>query len=49
MKDKMCEHWYEEEFRCGLREICRGNNNKNCTCSGVKKQCNYPEFFKEAK
>jgi hypothetical protein len=42
---QLCKHWYEDLDR----EICKGNNNKYCTCSGVKYQCNFPDYFREFK
>ena len=42
---KLCKYWIE----LYTGETCRGNSNKNCTCSGVKSQCNYPEYFEGIK
>ena len=41
--DKICKYWIE----LWIGEICKGNNYKNCTCSGAMRQCNYPKYFEE--
>ena len=40
--DKICKKYLE----LWIGETCKGEN-KSCTCSGVKSQCNFPENFEE--
>ena len=47
MENNICKHWLEDDYGYGSKEICKGNNNKLCTCSGVKEQCNYPEYYRQ--
>ena len=49
MENNICLNWFEDDYGYGSKELCKGNNNKLCTCSGVKEQCNYPEYFTNKK
>ncbi|KKM23251.1 hypothetical protein LCGC14_1617020, partial [marine sediment metagenome] len=41
LENNICKHWFEDYFKYSPKEIC-GANNRIVTCSGVRKQCNYP-------
>ncbi len=42
-----CKIWREVDREDGSTvEYCKSARS-SCTCSGVKHQCNFPEYFKE--
>lgn len=46
LENNICKHWFEDYFKYSPKEIC-GANNRIVTCSGVRKQCNYPNCFEK--
>ncbi len=41
-----CKHWreYDSEETGAMYEYCKAKGEK-CSCTGVRIQCNYPDYF----